>query len=349
MGVAGVLKANDEGLAAVHESIERELQALPSVRKVKARVCLMSLPAAMPPQDEASPGASGAHSAEPQTYTSEKSGLDQLSDAFAGTLNGLNTPPAQLSSRVVRKGIAHETDPIGGSIKHFDKFDKQLENSANGKVIGKSTKPQLGLELVLASRAFAGPRQYPPRRFAAYGIVVFPSLAAPADRARYEMICNAYVAELTFYGEVAAPLEKQMVTVWPVENDREASQINEMPRSDELCKTAVKDYSIRSALEAIDAARRSHGLLMGQGPFLLAWSPSTQMGRRDALVLVSNLSDVTTLQQAKEIFRRWRRDILDKPSLWRRGWNLRTVRLDIQLWSDEYGTEILKIFGIEDK
>jgi hypothetical protein len=133
------------------------------------------------------------------------------------------------------------------------------------------------------------------------------------------MICNAYIASLPFYKEVPTPIKIQMVTVWPIEADSAGDQINAMARGDRLCKEAVRVYGLVAALNAINDAKRSNAELGGVGPFLLAWSPSEQKGRSDALVLVSDLSDITTYAQAKQVFFQWATDIVENPELWMRG------------------------------
>jgi hypothetical protein len=70
---------------------------------------------------------------------------------------------------------------------------------------------------VRASRTFAGPGQYPPSRFAAYGIVAFQAL--PYDTVetnRYRNICRGYLAAIPgskILLNKGIPLNKQMVTV----------------------------------------------------------------------------------------------------------------------------------------
>jgi hypothetical protein len=168
----------------------------------------------------------------------------------------------------------------------------------------------------------------------------------PNDLQRYLMICNAYIASLPSYREIPEPVSKQMVTVWPIETDSEADQINAMLHDDRLCKEAVNSYGLVTALTAISDAKRSQAELGGLGPFLLAWSPSGQKGQPDALVLVSNLSNVTSFEQAKEIFLQWSHNIVENPELWEEGWNKEKLRAIIRLWADKYGPKILKIFGV---
>jgi chemotaxis protein MotB len=197
----------------------------------------------------------------------------------------------------------------------------------------------------LPSRLFAGPTQYPPRQFAAYGIIAFTSRAMPDDRLRDEMFCNAYIASLPFFKEVPTPIKDQMVTVWPIEANSTAYQINVMARGDRLCKEAVRAYGLVAALNAINDAKHSNAEVGGVGPFVLAWSPSEQKGRSDALVLVSDLSDITTYAQAKQVFVQWASDIVENPELWRKGWNTEKLKFVIRLWADKYGPRILKLFG----
>jgi hypothetical protein len=59
-------------------------------------------------------------------------------------------------------------------------------------------------------------------------------------------------------------------------------------------------YGFIKSKQAIADARASNAAFDGGGPFLLAWSPAEEAGKQDALVLVSNLSDVTTAEQTRE-------------------------------------------------
>jgi hypothetical protein len=203
-----------------------------------------------------------------------------------------------------------------------------------------------GRPSVYPSRVFAGPSQYPPILFKAYGIVAFPSKAAPPEVQRYRMVCEAYATTILHAREVDAPLGEQMTTVWPIDNDPEARRLNDALPEDP-CENAVKYYGLRAAKQAIEDAKQSNAVVSGRGPYLLAWSPARQKGQRGALVLSSDLSEVTTLDQAKERFRAWSDDIEKNPDLWRGGWNMEKVRVVIRLWADRYGTQFLSLFGGE--
>ena len=196
---------------------------------------------------------------------------------------------------------------------------------------------------VSPSRMFAGPTQYPPKDFKAYGIVAFDSLSSRDDKARYDLICDAYVSSLQHFTEVKAPLKEQMVTVWPIDTNREAININKIAL-DGVCARAVANYGLVAAQNAIAAAKLNKAVLNGRGPFLLAWAPGVQTGQPDALVLVSNLSNVVNIEDAKDVFALWKRDIQDNPDLWGKGWDLAKLKLEVRLWADRYGEDILKYF-----
>lgn len=198
--------------------------------------------------------------------------------------------------------------------------------------------------LVRASRLFAGPGQYPPEAFAAYGILAFPSRATSADLERHQMLCEAYVANLPRTDELGLPVEQQMVTVWPLTEDKIADELNRAPDSSP-CETAVRNYGLPVALQAIRDVGRARLRPLGRGPLLLAWSPATGKGDPEAIVLIADLSGVTTAEQAATLFALWRQDIEANPELWNRGWDIEALRTGIRLWVDRVGSQIFAILG----
>ena len=134
-----------------------------------------------------------------------------------------------------------------------------------------------------------------------------------------------------------------MVTVWPVDTPGLANKINAEKR-ELVCADAVPNYGLVLAQEAITSARRQKAELLGRGPF---WSPGAAKDDADALVLVSDMSDVTNNNQAKEIFVQWSRDIQDNPELWENGWNEQKLKLMVRLWADKWGAKILKAIGMK--
>ena len=199
---------------------------------------------------------------------------------------------------------------------------------------------------VLASRIFSGPNQFPPNDFAAYGILAFPSRAAPYDRRRHRIICHAYRASLPHAFELTLPINEQMVTVWPVDSDAKAEQLNGMPPL-KLCNEAVANYGLVAAKRALKEAELAGVDATNSGPFLLAWSPSTDKGKQDALVLMMDLSAVETPQQASEAFRLWSSQIEQDPQLWSHGWDFDRLTRKIDRLASKVGANMLQIFRAE--
>jgi hypothetical protein len=193
----------------------------------------------------------------------------------------------------------------------------------------------------IPSRAFLGPHDIPPLDFAAYGIVAFSQKSTSSTAARHLSICEAYVATLPPVSNVAVPTNEQMVTVWPVENELLAGNLTS-GRTD--CKLAVEHYDLPTALTALWDARNQEGInLSGVGPYLLAWSPSAKKGKKDAIVLIADLSGATTGEQYLDHFRKWREEIEKRPELWRRGWSEVDLKTAIRNWADKWGTMILSV------
>ena len=187
---------------------------------------------------------------------------------------------------------------------------------------------------ISATSLFVARHKFPPANYGAYGIVAFPALAGPASTERHEMICQAYATTLAPSSEQVAfgiPVEKQMVTVWPVTAQTTAAELNGTPHTPanvvDICERAVDAYDLPTADNAIrDAINADVSLGDGRGPFLIAWSPSTQKGRPDAIVLVLDMTNVAIPQDAEHAFSIWKSEIQTKPELWENGFRRGTVR-----------------------
>ncbi len=266
---------------------------------------------------------------------------DTVAHAVAAMLTGRLTAEATEAELVPSLPVgADQGIRIGGGLVER-MFPGRNMNARIGRETGETTREVAAR--VRASRLFAGPEQYPPTAFAAYGIVAFPARASRADRERHEMLCEAYVANLPRTDELGLPVEQQMVTVWPVTEDKIADDLNGAPGRPP-CETAVRNYGLPAALQAIRDVGPRLGP-PGRGPFLLAWSPATGKGDPDAIVLIADLSDVTTAEQAATIFALWRQDIEANPALWDQGWDLEALRIGIRLWVDRVGTQIFAVLG----
>jgi hypothetical protein len=84
--------------------------------------------------------------------------------------------------------------------------------------------------------------------------------------------------------------------------------------------------------------------LSGRGPYLLAWSPATQKGQKDAIVLILDLSSAFTPAHFEDAFREWRSRIEENPNVWRQGWVIADLRTEVRYWADKWGMTILS-FG----
>lgn len=204
---------------------------------------------------------------------------------------------------------------------------------------------------VIPSRMFVGPNQYPPETFAAYGILAFPQRATPSSRERHLMICHAYTAALPHFTDLKeVPLNHQMVTVWPIEDESHATIIDLDTKRADVCEPAVDYYGLVAAKRALRSAKLAQNAnaerIVGdsidfndltKGPYLLAWAPGESIKDPDALVLVVDLSLVSLPEHAEEVFSRWVRQIEQDPSLWQDGWDESALILKIRMWTDEMG------------
>lgn len=199
---------------------------------------------------------------------------------------------------------------------------------------------------VLASRVFSGPSQHPPSDFAAYGILAFRSLPSSShDRDRYIAICLAYVNALAHTSQLSVAPKEQMVTVWPIDADATADVLNMTKVGDRetACDLAVDHYGLIAAQKDLKAARAAGFKADGIGPYLLAWAPTSVYGKKSAIVLNVDFSNVTTYAVALSKMQRWAERIEDNPEVWRRGWNINDLISSTRDWLDENGGPALKI------
>jgi hypothetical protein len=231
-------------------------------------------------------------------------------------------------------------------------FDKGCnQGPGNGGRPGSATGPFNNAvpryQGVRASRVFAGPSQYPPASFKAYGILAFPTRATPADQKRHVMFCNEYEADLPHVSEVPIPPSQQMVTVWPLETSDQAERLNRTPRDPRGCEYAVEHYGLVVALEAMNQAELTDEEKAEGGPFLLAWSPAAEKGKKPALVLKVDMSQITEAKDAKSLFIKWRADIERDPRTWDKGWNVELVREKLRYWLNDYGPKIFSLVSVK--
>ena len=192
-----------------------------------------------------------------------------------------------------------------------------------------------------ATSVFVGPHNYPPREYGAYEIVAFPSAQTSDTRPRFIKVCEAYVATLPPASTATVSLDQQMATVWPVTTPELAERLSR--ETDALarrngCGEAVDRYDLQTSLTAL---RQSGSRRPGNGPFLLAWSPASTKGKKDALVLVADLSNLETDQEFLARFQSWRDDIESNPEIFKQQWTVDRLVTTIRNWADHWGNIFL--------
>lgn len=213
----------------------------------------------------------------------------------------------------------------------------------------------------VTTRTFAGPDDIPPNSVSAYRIVAFPSAVAEATRDRFLAACQAFAATFVASVASAAPLDKQMITVWPVTAKDIATELNvadltahegtaapEDPaaKRKRQCAAAVDNYSLQAALQALYETGGAVKRATKAGPFLLAWAPGKQKGKVTAPVLVLDLSTANTEDEFARYFLKWRNDIQEKPDLWNNGWSWDLIRLRVGDFLDSTGNTLIAIVGM---
>ena len=155
------------------------------------------------------------------------------------------------------------------------------------------------------------------------------------------MVCQAYWASLPPSSDLDIPISEQMVTVWPVDDPKPLSVVND---SLDACEYAVQHYHLKTSLLALRQARNANvGPFNDRGPYLLAWAPAKKKGDTDTIVLVLDLSHAYTSQNFLEQFRAWREQIEGDPALWNNGFSIEQVRIAIKFWVDNLGSGFLSV------
>lgn len=193
---------------------------------------------------------------------------------------------------------------------------------------------------VIATHTFAGPQEFPPEGYLAYGVLAFPQKPTPDTEHRYHLICEAFIKTISFTSEVSQPISAQMVTIWPVTSAQIAKKIHAAPEADR-CKMAIAHYHLPHSERAIEFARMAGQKLgTGRGPFLLAWSPGGTMGSSKVPVLERDLSLVVTRQQANDEFRAWKAEIRNR-ECWDCSKFVERSRRNLRLYADYYGARTI--------
>jgi hypothetical protein len=196
--------------------------------------------------------------------------------------------------------------------------------------------------LLVPARVYLRAADIPPRSVGAYGIVALSSKPTAANRQHLLRTCAAYVAHLPrqeFLPSYVSPSD-QMLTIWPLDDpDAQAAKNDD-------CDFVIDHYDLFGGISAIQDAQRQGAALNGVGPFLLGWSPSTNRGVPDKLVLVIDLSSLESQDSLDQALLTWQKKIVENPALWRNGFSIEAIRLSVRDFADRYGQQVIKIWGL---
>jgi hypothetical protein len=261
-------------------------------------------------------------------------------------------------------GWCRETEPADGGICWCSTGDDRV---AGSMTLAEHPNPFLELKAgitaatrssalpqgVGASHGFAGPGQYPPQEYAAYGILAFKNRASSFDRERHLMICEAFVSALPHTSEIGLPKERQMITIWPIATDEAADAVGQLDRAS-VCGRAVDDYGLvqaQNALGLVEQYARVAGTWDpdGRGPFLLAYAPTESIPAPGAAALVVDLSGAEDYDDAVRWLDVWRQRIQDNPEMWQGDLTAQS-KWDqwvgvLREFFDEHGAAVVKFGG----
>lgn len=200
-----------------------------------------------------------------------------------------------------------------------------------------------GMGQLHATRLFVSAEQFPPTAFKAYGVLAFTNVPDEEELERYTQICEAFIQTIKPATDDNPPPRVQMVTVWPVKSAEIANKLNiltgwhAIADNEDKCRSALESYDMSAATSATNAARASGFEANGIGPYLIAWSPTSVIGKADAVVLTADLSAVESLELAKNYMTRWKNDIENKPELFDAGFNVTKMTRYLRELADKHG------------
>lgn len=277
-------------------------------------------------------------------------------------------------------------EPIGGSglIAFTTATEEELENRpkvdldsiANGnvQVISEAEAEEeeeaqanvnVSTELlgdVRASRKFAMLNTMNSGDFAGFGVIAFRRSPSGTLRDRARHLCNGFLVSIATVSAVlrqGSLVDRQVVTVWPINSADNAAALGEealsKSTSTTICELAIDGYDWVEGSNEIDAAAdffaaRGKSDIAARirdgdqdGPWLLAWAPGQERGSTsdDVLVLAFDLSYVSTPQEAERAFQAWRVAIEHNSELWstasvaNESWNSAIIR-----WANMLGHDL---------
>ena len=92
----------------------------------------------------------------------------------------------------------------------------------------------------------------------------------------------------------------------------------------------MKNYGWYGGLSAIQDATAQGADMSGPGPYLIGWSSASSRGMKDRVVLVFNMSSMTSQESFDEAFIWWQQRVVSNPAMWRNGWSVEAVGLSVR-------------------
>ena len=201
-----------------------------------------------------------------------------------------------------------------------------------GYTSGKTEVPIPSLLQLQPMYVFAGPDEHLSGESAVYSIVAFTSLPTRDSLGQYTTVCEGLIRALRTMASDSVLVRDQIVTVWPISDRSIAASLNDTPS----CEKAVENIDLYRSREAIRDVRSTTGdVLDDDGPFLIAWTEVDE--RKESFVLVSNLSNVTTVDEATRSFKAWASEIEGDPVRWR---DPAGILDKLRRWVDKWGHRI---------
>lgn len=200
----------------------------------------------------------------------------------------------------------------------------------------------------VATRLFTPPDYALPRGYGAVAVVAFPRApSSPEERGRYVRVCRAYLTVLPDASRMARadPTRDQMITLWPRVDIADPLPLRSPPPGPQLdgaCEAAVDHYAYEAAERWLARIPQRAGYDPGgRGPVLVAWAPPASAGDPRAPMLIYDLSRLDRPGAMADGFGVWKREIEEKPEIWRNGWKLTRLRLNLRALTDQYGEQIV--------
>ncbi|QFT61570.1 hypothetical protein [Roseivivax sp. THAF30] len=148
---------------------------------------------------------------------------------------------------------------------------------------------------------------------------------------------------------VQQPRMDQFVTVWPLRDKSLATGLNRIMHRSEassFCDRAINAYDVMYARKVIaDVRAVKNTALDGRGPYLFGWIPADDFGKSPELILMLDLSRVTTYEQALVQLQSWQQKIATNEELLRRGLSVELARRIVRDWADQHGQAFLILIG----